>query len=321
MIAFSTASRLAVRLIEPSPMSTHGVPPMRSRVQNAKPLTLSFALATATSTQASACLDSCPISKRWDPSPPRSAISANSASLSAVQSLVSTSIAIHATPAKTMFLRPLVQRSARQNCNLVGGCSVLGNHRTTCSDEDGVGPEQHAQLGHKAIGRVDAEVVGQPQHLTVVQVQKSTGESPGMLGKERLQRSISPGWAALADSRTRTGGRNADFGDLENVDLVGDELRQVVSAVDAATHAARWRRRRVCGRARSWLRGNTMTSNEVTRSSSSKTAMSSPLLVHFLWRSGDDAPDPLHGAVVGIGELGSVQSVLRRSAASAPISG
>ena len=40
MMACSTASRLAVRLTDASPMSTQGVPPMRSRVQNEKPLRL-----------------------------------------------------------------------------------------------------------------------------------------------------------------------------------------------------------------------------------------------------------------------------------------
>ncbi len=61
-MARSTVSRLAVRLIEASPTSTLGVPPMRSRVENAKPLSLPFSRACVVRTQASACLDKIPIS-------------------------------------------------------------------------------------------------------------------------------------------------------------------------------------------------------------------------------------------------------------------
>ena len=62
MIARSTASRLLVRLIEARPMSTLGVPPMRSSVQNEKPFRGLPSRARVTSTQASACFDSRPIS-------------------------------------------------------------------------------------------------------------------------------------------------------------------------------------------------------------------------------------------------------------------
>ena len=43
-------------------MSTHGVPPMRSRVQNEKPWSLSPSRARVMSTHASACFDSSPTS-------------------------------------------------------------------------------------------------------------------------------------------------------------------------------------------------------------------------------------------------------------------
>src|SRR4029079_7053148 len=33
------------------------------------------------------------------------------------------------------------------------------------SDLDGIGTAQHPQLGHEAVGRVDAELVGQPQQF------------------------------------------------------------------------------------------------------------------------------------------------------------
>ena len=63
IIARSTESRFDVRFTEASPISTHGVPPMRSSVQNEKPFRRSLSRASVTSTQASACLDSIPASK------------------------------------------------------------------------------------------------------------------------------------------------------------------------------------------------------------------------------------------------------------------
>ena len=62
MMARSTVSRLELRLIDARPMSTDGVPPMRSSVENEKPLSLSFSRAWVTSTHASACLESTPTS-------------------------------------------------------------------------------------------------------------------------------------------------------------------------------------------------------------------------------------------------------------------
>ncbi len=94
IIARSTESRLEVRRIDASPMSTLGVPPMRSRVEKAKPLSERPSRTSVTSTQASVCLESSPTSKRAGPSAHMSAISASSASLSDVQSLVSISIAM-----------------------------------------------------------------------------------------------------------------------------------------------------------------------------------------------------------------------------------
>ncbi len=94
MIARSTVSRLVLRQMWPAPMRRLGVPPIRSSVQNEKPRILPLSLATVTSTHSSHCFDSSPTSKALGDSVHRSAISAISASLIAVQSLVSTSIAI-----------------------------------------------------------------------------------------------------------------------------------------------------------------------------------------------------------------------------------
>ena len=94
MIAFRTVSRRAPRLIEAKPTSRLGVPPMRSRVQNEKPHSLALSRASLTRTHSSRCFDSSPTSYPAGPSVQMSAISPNSASPSAVQSLVSTTIAI-----------------------------------------------------------------------------------------------------------------------------------------------------------------------------------------------------------------------------------
>ena len=54
--------RFDVRFTDASPMSTLGVPPMRSSVQNEKPLRPLPSRASDTRTHASTCLESCPTS-------------------------------------------------------------------------------------------------------------------------------------------------------------------------------------------------------------------------------------------------------------------
>ena len=51
-----------VEVIEARPTRTQGVPPMRSRVEKAKPLSFPFSRAWVVSTHASACLERIPIS-------------------------------------------------------------------------------------------------------------------------------------------------------------------------------------------------------------------------------------------------------------------
>src|SRR5690349_7835983 len=94
MSARRTELRFDVRFTDARPMRTLGVPPMRSSVQNEKPLSPAPARANDTSAHSSACLDSRPASNRLGPSAQMSAISTSSASLSWVQSLVVTSIAM-----------------------------------------------------------------------------------------------------------------------------------------------------------------------------------------------------------------------------------
>ena len=99
-------------------MRTDGVPPMRSSVENAKPLSLSFSRTWVTSTQASACFDRTPISYGRGPSAHRSASSASSASPNAVQSLVSTWIDIRLpAPGITRGSDPSSPVDAALRCN------------------------------------------------------------------------------------------------------------------------------------------------------------------------------------------------------------
>ena len=83
---FNTCSRLLVRLTLISPSSTHGVPPMRSSVENVNPTSLSPSRDVVLSTQSSLAFDSTPMSK----APPIEAISSRSPSVSAALSLVPT---------------------------------------------------------------------------------------------------------------------------------------------------------------------------------------------------------------------------------------
>ena len=61
-MARSASLRLVVRLTEAMPMSTLGVPPMRSRVQNEKPCSALPLRARVTSTHSSRCLEIRPMS-------------------------------------------------------------------------------------------------------------------------------------------------------------------------------------------------------------------------------------------------------------------
>ena len=95
---------------EPKPIRTLGVPPILSSVQNAKPLSLAPIRAVVTRTHASACLDRAPTSNGSGCPTHMSAISSISLSLSAVVSLVSTSIAI--CPRASTVSLPYTQSSS-----------------------------------------------------------------------------------------------------------------------------------------------------------------------------------------------------------------
>src|SRR5579859_5385836 len=146
--ALSTESRLAPRLIDASPHNRHGVPPMRSSVQNEKPWSLPTSRAWVMSTHSSRCFDSSPISNPAGRSVQMSAMSASSASLNAVQSLVSTSIAMSCVS----LLTDLTGWSTR----LRGfGRSVPKTARS----------EQHPQLGEQPVAGLDRERRRQADHL------------------------------------------------------------------------------------------------------------------------------------------------------------
>src|SRR6478609_666074 len=140
----STWSRFDVRLTLISPISTHGVPPMRSRVENVKPWSFSSLRASVASTQSSFAFDNTPMSN----APPIDAISSRSASVSAAQSLVSTWLGI----------APIVKDFA----DATAASRVLQHH--------GVVAEGNAQLADDHV-EVDAEVVGDADHLAVADVQ------------------------------------------------------------------------------------------------------------------------------------------------------
>src|ERR1019366_6156399 len=166
--ALDTASRLAERLMDASPQSRQGVPPMRSRVQKENPTSLPPSRPWVMSTHSSRCLDSSPMSKPAGPSVQMSAISASSASLSAVQSLVSISIAMscaflssHTHPAvpRLRGFRGCVPKTA--------------------------GAEQHAQLTEEAGTGIHGEIFGQPDDFGA-HVQEDLG-GPGMVSEELAQ--------------------------------------------------------------------------------------------------------------------------------------
>jgi hypothetical protein len=169
MTPFSTASRREVRLTLTSPSSTHGVPPMRSSVENMKPWSLSSIRAVVDNTQSSFAFETCPIS-RLEPLPAHtSAISAKSASVRAVQSFVSTWSAIVSTapelPCQVVFTdRRLRGMPAGQTGATGPFChprAVFRNRASLwCWSEDhGVVPEGHPELPDHA-GEIDTIVVG-----------------------------------------------------------------------------------------------------------------------------------------------------------------
>src|SRR6478735_3456297 len=141
---FNTWSRLEVRLTLISPSSTHGVPPMRSSVEKVKPCSLPSMRATVHNTQSSLALDNTPMSN----APPIDAISSRSVSVSAAQSRVSTWLGI----------APIVKDFA----DATAASRVLQHH--------GVVAEGNAQLADHH-GEVDAELVGDADHLAVADVQ------------------------------------------------------------------------------------------------------------------------------------------------------
>ena len=68
MIAFRVSARLAVRRTDAMPISTHGVPPILSRVQKEKPWRAPADRASVMRTHSSRCLDSSPMSYFAGPS-------------------------------------------------------------------------------------------------------------------------------------------------------------------------------------------------------------------------------------------------------------
>lgn len=230
----STLSRLAVRLMAPRPMSTLGVPPMRSSVKKAKPLTLSFSLAL-----------------RPGPTPRLAWTGARSRSggnrrlrdrpcrptrhhsvpcspwfrpRSAYTQPRLGRISDVSSPAPAREIRNLESQESRET----SGPRVLDQCDGRRSDEDRAGAEPRSSATSPL--PASTEKLGGSRRTWRSSRWRNTGESPGCSENNDLSVSMSRGCRALADSRTRTGAA-LDVGVLDHVDLVGDELGQVVAAV------------------------------------------------------------------------------------------
>ena len=115
------------------------------------------------STQSSLAFDSTPMSN----APPIDAISSRSASVSAAQSLVSTWIGI-AVISSLVLVDPDASVCAQF---VPREPAILPKRRTTDQSITASWPKAHAQLADDPV-EVDAEVVGQAQHLAVADVQE-----------------------------------------------------------------------------------------------------------------------------------------------------
>src|SRR3954464_4669837 len=148
------------------------------------------------STHSSACFDRSPASKRLGPSAQMSAISASSASESCVQSLVSTSIAIsRVAPGSSQEVLPVQRVSGERATRPTPFQQVRSLSAYQC-----VRAQEHAELADETVGRIDAELVGQAQHL-LAEVHEDLG-----VARMLEQRALEP----LDELVGEAGGRESD---------------------------------------------------------------------------------------------------------------
>ena len=190
------------------------------------------------------------------------------------------------------------------------------------SEQHGVVAEGHPQLADGAVD-VDAELVGQAQHLAPPEVDQDRpsrrGDRAGSASGAGSAARRGRGWAA----RKRSGGGG----------VLGRALRApgCPGAIRPNRDSSRLSRRPLTATMMSssslWpcscsMRGNTVTSIVASRSSSTNTAIWSPRLGELAAQPGDHAADQHLGAVLELVEVGDrLLSTLRLSAASTPNSG
>ena len=217
-------------------MSTHGVPPMRSRVQNEKPLSLSFSRAWVTSTHASACFDSSPTSngsarrRRCRPSRPARRRSAPCSPWSRPRSPCAC-----LDPPGRWTTGPLVQSLQRPSRNSDGSATAAQRvvtpeleHRSA----DGDGPEEDPQLADEARRR---------RRRSNSSGRRSDLRSPRWSEHRRLARVLArAGALRLVDAPLVEGGRAATLRRSGGA-AVGDAARTPRSPWRSA-----WAGRRAC---------------------------------------------------------------------------
>src|SRR6188472_2682832 len=136
------------------PISTHGVPPMRSSVENMKPCSLPSMRAVVASTQSSFAFEIAPISK----APPMDPISSRSPSVNALASLVTTETAMSPLLDHGLGIHSATGIGRFHN----GAANIPG--RTRLREQHRLVPEGHSELADGAVD-VNPEVVGEAQHL------------------------------------------------------------------------------------------------------------------------------------------------------------
>src|SRR5262245_23654689 len=153
------------------PISTHGVPPMRSSVENMKPWSLPSILAVVASTQSSFAFEIAPISN----APSIEPISSRSPSVSALASLVTTETAMSPLLDRKRLASILPPKSSAFTVGRRYHRRQTAAPRGVApgSEHDGLVAERHSELAHGAVD-VDPEVVGEAQHLAAPQIDQNS---------------------------------------------------------------------------------------------------------------------------------------------------
>src|SRR5262245_30674569 len=152
------------------PISTQGVPPMRSSVENMKPWSLPSILAVVASTQSSFAFEIAPISN----APSIEPISSRSPSVSALASLVTTETAMSPLLDRKRLPSILPPKSSGFTVGRRYHQRTRASHWVVVpgSEHDGLVAERHSELAHGPVD-VGAEMVGQQRHLAATEIDDS----------------------------------------------------------------------------------------------------------------------------------------------------